>query len=90
MVNTKPGNAQKSTQTIAMHEKTLATRHAVPLLPLFDDWSGHQEALLNMVSRRGQLMNLSLFESNSNYNAIIAATSGAGKPCWSMKLSAIF
>ncbi|MET4694412.1 type IV secretion system protein TraC [Endozoicomonas lisbonensis] len=78
-LNTLPGNAQKSTQTIAMHEKTLATRHAVPLLPLFDDWSGHQEALLNMVSRRGQLMNLSLFESNSNYNAIIAATSGAGK-----------
>ena len=78
-LNTLPGNAQKSTQTIAMHEKTLATRHAVPLLPLFDDWPGHQEALLNMVSRRGQLMNLSLFESNSNYNAIIAATSGAGK-----------
>ena len=78
-LNTLPGNAQKATQTIAMHEKTLATRHAVPLLPLFDDWSGHQEALLNMVSRRGQLMNLSLFESNSNYNAIIAATSGAGK-----------
>ena len=78
-LNTLPGNAQKSTQTIAMHEKTLATRHAVPLLPLFDDWSGHHEALLNMVSRRGQLMNLSLFESNSNYNAIIAATSGAGK-----------
>ena len=78
-LNTLPGNAQKSTQTIAMHEKTLATRHAVPLLPLFDDWSGHQEALLNLVSRRGQLMNLSLFESNSNYNAIIAATSGAGK-----------
>ena len=35
--------------------------------------------LLNLVSRRGQLMNLSMFESNSNYNAIIAATSGAGK-----------
>ncbi len=78
-LNTLPGNAQKATQTIAMHEKTLATRHAVPLLPLFDDWPGHQEALLNLVSRRGQLMNLSLFESNSNYNGIIAATSGAGK-----------
>ena len=62
-----------------MHEKTLATRHAVPLLPLFDDWPGHHESLLNLVSRRGQLMNLSLFESSSNYNAVIAATSGAGK-----------
>ena len=60
-------------------KKTLATRHAVPLLPLFDDWAGHQEAMLNLVSRRGQLMNVSLYESNSNYNAIIAATSGAGK-----------
>ena len=78
-LNTLPGNAQKATQTLAMHEKTLATRHAVPLLPLFDDWPGHQEVLLNLVSRRGQLINLSLFESNSNYNGIIAATSGAGK-----------
>ena len=78
-LNTLPGNAQKATQTIAMHEKTLATRHAVSLLPLFDDWPGHQEVLMNLVSRRGQLMNLSLFESNSNYNGIIAATSGAGK-----------
>ena len=78
-LNTLPGNAQKATQTLALHEKTVATRHAVSLLPLFDDWSGHQEVLLNLVSRRGQLMNLSMFESNSNYNAIIAATSGAGK-----------
>ena len=78
-LNTLPGNAQKATQTLALHEKTLATRHVVSLLPLFDDWSGHQEVLLNLVSRRGQLMNLSMFESNSNYNAIIAATSGAGK-----------
>ena len=36
-LNTLPGNAQKASQTIAMHEKTLATRHAVPPLPLFDD-----------------------------------------------------
>ena len=78
-LNTLPGNAQKTTQSIALHEKTLATRHAVSLLPLFDDWAGHQESLLNLVSRRGQLMNLSLFESNTNYNAIIAATTGAGK-----------
>ena len=46
---------------------------------LMTDWPGHQEVLLNLISRRGQLMNLSLFESSSNYNAIIAATSGAGK-----------
>ena len=77
--NTLPGNAQRASQALAMHEKTLATRHAVPLLPLFDDWPGHHESLLNLVSRRGQLMNLSLFESSSNYNAVIAATSGAGK-----------
>ncbi len=78
-LNTLPGNVQRPTQTMALHEKTLGTRHAVPLLPLFDDWAGHQEAMLNLVSRRGQLMNVSLYESNSNYNAIIAATSGAGK-----------
>ena len=30
-LNTLPGNAQKATQTLALHEKTLATRHAVSL-----------------------------------------------------------
>jgi conjugal transfer ATP-binding protein TraC len=57
----------------------MATRHVIPLLPLFADWSGTGTPTLNFFSRTGQLMNVSLFDSGSNYNCCIAAQSGSGK-----------
>jgi len=59
--------------------KTMATRHAAPLLPLFSDWKGTSTPVLNFISRKGQLMNYSLFDTGSNYNCVIAAQSGSGK-----------
>ena len=68
---------------LAIHEsnryRTLGTRHAIPLLPLFADWPGTGTPTLNFVSRNGQLVNVSLFDSGSNYNCCIAAQSGSGK-----------
>ncbi|NBS15705.1 MAG: DUF87 domain-containing protein [Gammaproteobacteria bacterium] len=51
----------------------------IPLLPIFADWPGTGTPTLNLVSRTGQLMSFSLFDSGSNYNACIAAQSGSGK-----------
>jgi len=62
-----------------MRYKTMATRHVVPLLPIFGDWRGTGTPVLNLVSRNGQLMSLSLYDSGSNYNTTIAAQSGSGK-----------
>ena len=62
--------------------KTMATRHAIPLLPIFADWKGTGTPMLQFVSRNGQIMNLSLYDSNSNYNCCIAAQSGSGKSFW--------
>ena len=59
--------------------KTLATRQALPLLPLFADWSGTGGRMLNLISRQGEAMRFSLFDSPTNYNASIAAQSGSGK-----------
>lgn len=59
--------------------KTLATRHVAPLLPIFGDWKGTGTPILNFVSRRGQPVSLSMFDSNGSYNAVIAAQSGSGK-----------
>lgn len=59
--------------------KTMTTRHAVPLLPVFSDWKGTSTPVLNFVSRKGQLMRYDLFDTGSNYNCIIAAQSGSGK-----------
>lgn len=48
-------------------------------MPVHGDWKGTGTPVFNLVSRGGQLMNLSLFDSASNYNACIAAQSGSGK-----------
>lgn len=59
---------------------TMATRHAIALLPLFADWKGNGRPMLNFISRNGQLMNYDLFyEGGGNYNALVCAKSGSGK-----------
>jgi conjugal transfer ATP-binding protein TraC len=62
-----------------MRYRTLAATHAVTLMPVFGDWKGTGTPVLNLVARSGQLMELSLFDTASNYNAVIAAQSGSGK-----------
>jgi len=45
--------------------RTLGTRHAIPLLPLFADWPGTGTPTLNFVSRNGQMVSVSLFDSGT-------------------------
>ncbi|NOI31841.1 type IV secretion system protein TraC [Vibrio coralliilyticus] len=58
---------------------TMASNHAVPALPLFSEWKGTGTPTLQFVSRTGQLMNVCLYDSKTNYNTVIFAESGAGK-----------
>lgn len=63
-----------------MRFHTMATRHAIALLPLFGDWKGNGRPMLNFVSRNGQLINYDVFyEGGGNYNALVCARSGSGK-----------
>jgi len=59
--------------------KTMATRHVAPMLPIFSDWKGTATPVMNFLSRKGQMMRYSLFDTGSNYNCVIAAQSGSGK-----------
>ena len=58
---------------------TVATSHAVRMLPVMGEWKGTGTPVMQFVSRSGQLMNNHLYDSGSNYNAVIAAASGSGK-----------
>lgn len=58
---------------------TMTTKHAVPLLPIFAEWKGTNTPALQFVSRSGQIMNFDLFDSQTNYNLLVYAESGAGK-----------
>jgi conjugal transfer ATP-binding protein TraC len=59
--------------------RTMTTEHAVRLVPVFADWTGTGTPALSLISRNGQLMDVCLFDSSTNYNLIIAAESGSGK-----------
>ncbi|EGR0468564.1 type IV secretion system protein TraC [Vibrio cholerae] len=58
---------------------TMASNHAMAVLPLFSEWKGTGTPTLQFVSRTGQLMNICLFDSKTNFNTVIFAESGAGK-----------
>lgn len=47
--------------------------------PFMSEWKGTRTPLLTLFGRSGQVMSFSPFDSSSNYNVVISATSGAGK-----------
>jgi conjugal transfer ATP-binding protein TraC len=59
--------------------RLMSTQHAQRLAPVFTDWRGTGTPSISLVSRNGALMSVCLFDSSTNYNAIIAAQSGSGK-----------
>lgn len=59
--------------------KTITTEHAAVVIPLFGEWKGTGTFHAALLSRNGQLMSLSLHDSDTNKNAVIAAESGSGK-----------
>ena len=78
-LNCLPFGADRGAIRASFRYRTLSASHAVTLMPVFGDWKGTGTPVLNLVGRTGQLMDLSLFDSATNYNAVIAASSGAGK-----------
>lgn len=58
---------------------TVPSRSAVNLMPILGAWPGTGDAMLTLFSRDGQLMPVSPYDSDSNYNICIAAASGSGK-----------
>jgi conjugal transfer ATP-binding protein TraC len=78
-LNCLPFGAERAAIADLKRYRTLATRHAIPLLPVFGDWAGTGTPTLNFVSRNGEHMAVSLFDTTGNYNLCIAAESGKGK-----------
>jgi conjugal transfer ATP-binding protein TraC len=59
--------------------RTMTSNVAARLAPVFGAWKGTGTPSINLISREGQVMNLCLFDSSTNFNATIAAESGSGK-----------
>lgn len=79
LVNSLPFCADAKAVPFLQRYKRCASQDAVEILPVLSDWSGTGTPQLTFVSRGGQIMNMDIFDSNTNYNTCIVAASGSGK-----------
>lgn len=71
---------------------TVNSFNAATLMHVQGDWSGsdaHRGGPL-LVSRRGQLASIDLFDSSTNYNFVVIAQSGSGKSFFANELAVDF
>src|SRR5581483_3479267 len=59
--------------------RSMAAEHAIVIAPLFADWKGTGTPMLTPISRAGQIMAISPFDSDESYNFAVAGSSGGGK-----------
>ncbi|MDO9103444.1 MAG: type IV secretion system protein TraC [Methylovulum sp.] len=79
MVNALPMCADAKAVNFLQRYKRCSSKDAVEFLPILSDWSGTGTPQLTFISRGGQIMNMDIFDSNTNYNTCIVAASGSGK-----------
>jgi len=79
LVNSLPFCADPQAVQFLQRYKRCGSKHAVEFLPIISDWSGTGTPQLTFISRSGQIMNMDVFDSNTNYNTCIVAASGSGK-----------
>ncbi|MFC6276959.1 TraC family protein [Psittacicella hinzii] len=78
-LNALPLNQDKKARTFLQRERTMSTTQATVCLPLFAEWKASGSPVVPLISRTGQIMNVDLFASQTNFNCCIAAQSGSGK-----------
>lgn len=76
---TFPLNTTKEGQKGLFRSHTMTASQATQFLPLISEWRGTQHPTVLLTTRRGEVGGLDLFQSDSNYNAVIVAASGGGK-----------
>lgn len=59
--------------------KRMAGRHAVNIVPIMGDWKGSSRPAMTFISRSGQMMFMSPFDSPQGYNALTIGGTGGGK-----------
>ncbi len=59
--------------------RTMFDYNAAHLTPYFADWKGTGTPVLYFMSRKGQVLSVSLHDSDEGYNFIVVAKTGSGK-----------
>jgi conjugal transfer ATP-binding protein TraC len=58
---------------------TLTASQSCQFLPILSEWKGTQGKSILLSTRRGEVGGIDLYESDTNFNAVIVAAPGAGK-----------
>ena len=74
----------------AKRSLSVTNESAIALLPIFSEWKGTGTGHVALISRTGQLMTVSLHDSQTNKNAVIAAESGSGKSFYTNELLTMY
>jgi len=78
-LNSLPLGAEPEAVSQLNRYRTMGSRQALVFLPVFGSWKGTPTPVMQFFGRDGQLMFFDLFDSSTNYNAVVAAQSGSGK-----------
>ena len=78
-LNSLPFGAEPEVVDELNRYRTLGSRQSLVFLPIFGGWKGTGTPAMQFIGRDGQLGFFDLFDSTTNYNAVIAAQSGSGK-----------
>jgi conjugal transfer ATP-binding protein TraC len=78
-LNGVPFGADRKQINALFRYKTMASSQYSNFLPIYADWKGTGSAVQNMISRNGQLQSVDMFDSTTNFNSVVAASSGSGK-----------
>lgn len=74
-----PFGASEDMKLFLDRYKTRMSSSVAAILPIHGSWQGTGTPMLTMVARDGQLMSVSPWDTDSNMNILIAASSGSGK-----------
>jgi conjugal transfer ATP-binding protein TraC len=78
-LNNLPFGAETEAVAQSNRYRTMTSRQALVFMPVFGSWKGTPTPAMQFIGRDGQLMFFDLFDSSTNFNAVIAAQSGSGK-----------
>jgi len=79
------GEYHKELEGLGMFRKRLSCE-AVNLLPIGGEWQGTRTPNMLFLGRKGQICNWNPFDGGSNYNLVVAGSSGAGKSVFMQEL----
>ena len=81
-----PLNASTASSKGLFRTHTLTSSQAAQFMPLLAEWQGTPNKTVLLSTRRGEVGGFDLYQSSSNYNAVLVAQSGAGKSFWTQRI----